>query len=246
MSDIKPNDFRKHAAEDEFFRLAAMEIESEQNEKFLEAQNLPDPSPEVLARMQSNIQKAMRHTRKQKHRATIIMHLSRFIACVAIVCFASISGVYFSVDAARNSINNFVLEILDDHAIIQTSVSSSQSGVALPSGWDGPFYVTWVPSQFNTVQSTELDSSYMLLYGNSSSPYYLSILVWDSTSAPAINTEGMVLESTETIQQAPAQIYTQTDNQDCMLLWAKDDYIIQIYGDISAEDSKKILENMHF
>lgn len=75
MSDIKPNDFRKHAAEDEFFRLAAMEIESEQNEKFLEAQNLPDPSPEVLARMQSNIQKAMRHTRKQKHRATIIMHL---------------------------------------------------------------------------------------------------------------------------------------------------------------------------
>ena len=31
MSNIKPNDFRKYDAEEEFFRLAAMEIESEQN-----------------------------------------------------------------------------------------------------------------------------------------------------------------------------------------------------------------------
>ena len=35
MSNIKPDDFRKHAAEEDFFRLAAIEIVSEQNEEFL-------------------------------------------------------------------------------------------------------------------------------------------------------------------------------------------------------------------
>ncbi|WP_276880250.1 hypothetical protein, partial [Bacteroides heparinolyticus] len=58
MSNIKPDDFRKHAAEEDFFRLAAMEIESEQNDEFLEAQSLPDPSPEVLQLV--NIEKAFR------------------------------------------------------------------------------------------------------------------------------------------------------------------------------------------
>ena len=58
MSNIKPDDFRKHAAEEDFFRLAAMEIEAEQNDEFLEAQSLPDPSPEVLQLV--NIEKAFR------------------------------------------------------------------------------------------------------------------------------------------------------------------------------------------
>ena len=58
MSNIKPDDLRRQAAEEEFFRLAALEIESEQNEEFLEAQSLPDPSPEVLQRMQANLQQS--------------------------------------------------------------------------------------------------------------------------------------------------------------------------------------------
>lgn len=246
MSDIKLDEFRNQAAEEEFLRLAALEIDAEQNEAFVEAQSLPDPPPEVLQRMQQNLQATMRQTRKKKRRHTIFLYLGRLTACAAAIFCVMFSGVYLGVDAARNSINNFVLELFDDHAVMQTEASKPESGTPLPTNWQGPFYVTWVPTRFTHVQATILDSNYVLTYGNKTSDDYLLIFVWSNSTFASINTEGMELISEETIQQATAQIYYHPEKAIYMLLWAKGNYIIQMYGDVSAEELIKIAENFEF
>lgn len=246
MSDIKLDEFRNQAAEEEFLRLAALEIDADQNEAFVEAQSLPDPPPEVLQRMQQNLQVTMRQTRKKKRRHTIFLYLGRLTACAAAICCVMFSGVYLGVDAARNSINNFVLELFDDHAIMRTEASEPKSGIALPLNWQGPFYVTWVPTRFNQVQASSFESNYTLLYESETSDDYFSIFTWSSSSAASVNTEGMELVSEETIQQSIAKVYVNIDKSICMLLWAKDDYMIQIYGTISVEESIKIAESFEF
>lgn len=244
MSNIKPDDFRKHAAEEDFFRLAAMEIESEQNEEFLEAQSLPDPSPEVFQRMQANLQMTMRRTRKRKRRHIIFSHLGRFTACAAVMCCIFISGVYFSVDAARNSINNFVLELFDDHAVIRTDVSESTSGTLLPVDWDGPFDITWTPSRFIHVHSEHIESAWFLNYNSDLISDTLAIYVWEAYHSPTIDTENMLLTEEVEIQNTSANIYLSEDQNVCVLLWAKGNYIIEIGGTISVEEAKKIAESL--
>ena len=246
MSNIKPDDFRKHAAEEDFFRLAAMEIESEQNEEFLEAQRLPDPSPEVLQRMQANLQMTMRRTRKRKRRHTIFLHLGRFTACAAVVCCILISGVYFNVDAARNSINNFVLELFDDHAVIRTESSEISTGALLPMNWSGPYSSNWTPAKFSSVQVTSLNFNWILKYSNKDCTEGMSIYVWVASHAPQIDIEESSLLEKVKIQGSDATIYTKKGKEICTLLWAKNDYIVMISGNICSEDAKKIAENIVF
>lgn len=246
MSNIKPDDFRKHAAEEEFFRLAAMEIESEQNEEFLEAQSLPDPSPEVLSRMQKNLQTTMRKTRRRKRRRTIFLQLGRLTACIAVVCGVLFSGAYFGVEAARNSINNFVLDLFDDHAVVITENSESHTGALLPIDWSGPYNITWTPTKFTDVQATLLDFNWILDYSNNDKSESMSICVWDAAHAPHIDTEGSTLLEQVEIQGADATVYTKPEKDICTLLWAKNDYIIAISGNISASEAKKIANSFIF
>lgn len=246
MSNIKPDDLRRQAAEEEFFRLAALEIESEQNEEFLEAQSLPDPSPEVLQRMQANLQQTMRKTQKRERRRTIFLNLKRFSACAAILCCVLLSGTYFSVEAARNSINNFVLEFFDDHAVLRTDASVKDEGTALPVNWEGPFYVTWIPTRFTQVSSKALESYWTLTYRTESDKDTLSIFVWDNIANLYISTEGFELLSQEDIEGFPANIYTSVDNDSSLLIWIKENYTIQIGGNLSADEIIKIAKNIVF
>ena len=207
---------------------------------------MPGPPPEVLQRMQANLQQTMRKTKQRKRRHIIFMHLGRLTACAAIVCCVLISGTYFSVDAARDSINNFVLELFDDHGIVKTKKSEFQSGAALPSNWQEPFYITWVPTRYVNVLINKLDSVWTLCYGSNSKDDTLSIYVWDFYHSPNIDTENMELISEEDIQEAPAKIYSSEDGKTCMLVWTKENYIVQILGVISPEEAEKIAESFVF
>lgn len=246
MSHIKLNEFRNQAAEEEFLRLAALEIDAEQNEAFVEAQSLPDPPPEVLQRIQQNLQATMRQTQKKKRHHTIFLYLGRFTACAAVVCGVMFSGVYLGVDAARSSINNFVLEIFDGNAMIFTKDSEVQTGIPLPKNWDGPFYVTWVPSRFSSVQSISLDSSWILLYNDEANSNNISISVWDTSIAPNIDIENTTFFEQVEIQNSTASIYFKPVKDVYTLLWGKSNYIIMITGDISSEEIKKIAKNIQF
>lgn len=246
MSNKNLDDFQRQSAEEEFLRLAALEIESEENEIFLEAQDLPDPDPKVLQGIQANLLETMRKSKKKQRNRKIFLQVGRLTACAAALCCLLITGVYFGVDAARLSINNFVMELFDSHSIVWTTAAQAQTGASLPTDWDGPFSVAWVPTRFVNVQVKDLQTSWGLIYTSNIEGENLFVYVWDSTYAPSVNTEDMELVSQEYIQNSPTSIYLNSSGEICTLIWAKSDYIIQIGGTISPDEAKKIAENFSF
>lgn len=246
MSNKNLDDFQRQSAEEEFLRLAALEIESEENEIFLEAQDLPDPDPEVLQGIHANLLETMRKSKKKQRNRKIFFQLGRLTACAAALCCLLITGVYFGVDAARLSINNFVMELFDGHSIVWTDTSQAQTGASLPGNWNGPFSVNWIPARFINVQAKDLQTSWGLIYTSNVEDEYLSIYVWDSSHAPSVNTDGLKLVSQESIQNSSANVYLDSLEEICTLIWAKSDYIVQIGGTVSPAEAKKIAENFNF
>ena len=238
-------EFRRQQAEEEFFRLAALEIENEENEEFWKAQDQPDPPPEVMERLHAHLQSDMRRAGRKTRRRRALKQLAQMAACLAIVCCVGFTGVYLTVDAARTAINNFVLEMFEGSAVVRTDETIDSSGVAMPDDWDGPFTVMWVPERYTDVRANDFGDSWQLLYddGESSS---LFVVVWVTNALPNVDMEGMQLFDEIKIQGGQAMVYVKHKTNTNMLLWTVNDYIIQIMGDATTEEIEKIAENFLF
>lgn len=239
-------EFRRQQAEEEFFRLAALEIENEENEEFWKAQDQPDPPPEVMERLHAHLQADMRRAGRKTRRRRALKQLAQMAACLAIVCCVGFTGVYLTVDAARTAINNFVLEMFDGYAVVRTDETIDSSGVAMPDDWDGPFAVMWVPIRFTDVKGNGFPDSWMLYYDNDLNENDLYILAWSASTAPYIDLEAMQFIDETQIQGGQAIMYSKEETNTNMLLWTVNDYIIQIMGDATTEEIKKIAENFLF
>lgn len=238
-------EFRRQQAEEEFFRLAALEIENEENEEFWKAQDQPDPPPEVMERLHAHLQADMRRAGRKTRRRRVLKQLAQMAACLAIVCCVGFTGAYLTVDAARTAINNFVLEMFDGNALAWTEETSESEGVTLPDNWDGPFDVMWVPECYTSVRANDYANSWQLYY-TSDNNEYLFVNVWSTAALPNVDMEGMRLVDETQIQDGQAMIYSKEETNTNMLLWTVNDYIIQIMGDATTEEIKKIAENFLF
>ena len=239
-------EFRRQQAEEEFFRLAALEIENEENEEFWKAQDQPDPPPEVMERLHAHLQADMRRAGRKTRRRRVLKQLVQMAACLAIVCCVGFTGVYLTVDAARTAINNFVLEMFEGSAVVRTDETIDSSGVAMPDDWDGPFTVMWVPTRFTDVKGNSFPDSWMLYYDNDLNENDLYILAWSASTAPYIDLEAMQFIDETQIQGGQAIMYSKEETNTNMLLWTVNDYIIQIMGDATTDEIEKIAENFLF
>lgn len=239
-------EFRRQQAEEEFFRLAALEIENEENEEFWKAQDRPDPPPEVMERLHAHLQADMRRAGRKTRRRRALKQLAQMAACLAIVCCVGFTGVYLTVDAARTAINNFVLEMFEGSAVVRTDETIDSSGVAMPDDWDGPFTVMWVPERYTDVKASRFNDNWMLFYNDKQRDEDLCIVVWTTSALPNVDMEGVRLINEMQIQGGQAIIYSKQEADTNMLLWTVNDYIIQIMGDATTEEIEKIAENFLF
>lgn len=238
-------EFRRQQAEEEFFRLAALEIENEENEEFWKAQDQPDPPPEVMERLHAHLQADMRRAGRKTRRRRALKQLAQMAACLAIVCCVGFTGVYLTVDAARTAINNFVLEMFEGNALVWTEETSGSEGVTLPDNWDGPFDVMWVPERYIDSKAASFSDSWQLYYSDANGEV-LFITAWSTSALPNVDMEGMRLVDETQIQDGRAIIYSKEETNTNMLLWTVNDYIIQVMGDATAEEIEKIAENFLF
>lgn len=238
-------EFRRQQAEEEFFRLAALEIENEENEEFWKAQDQPDPPLEVMERLHAHLQADMRRAGRKTRRRRALKQLAQMAACLAIVCCVGFTGVYLTVDAARTAINNFVLEMFEGNALVWTEETSGSEGVTLPDYWDGPFDVMWVPERYINVMANNLEDSWQLYYYTADREM-LTITVWSVNALPNVDMEGMQLVDEKMIQSGQAMIYNKEGQNAHMLLWTVNDYIVQVVGNATAEEIEKIAENFLF
>ena len=239
------HEYLNRKAEEQFFRMAAEEIDAEDDRLFAQAQELPDPDGETMARLEAGLQTAMKKARRRAQRRRWLHGLGRVAAGVAIVSGGLFAGAYLTVDATRNAVNNFVLEAFDGYAQMETE-AREKSGPTMPADWDGPFAVMWVPERFSSVDGFEMDGIWYLFYDDTNSLNDLSIFVWHSEQAPRINLDGFHEVSTESIQNSDARIYFSKDRNIYMLLWTHDSYNIQIEGGQSLQEITKIAKNFNF
>lgn len=238
-------EYLNRKAEEQFFRMAAEEIDAEEDRLFAQAQELPDPDDETMARLEAGLQTAMKKARRRAQRRRWLHGLGRVAAGVAIVSGGLFAGAYLTVDATRNAVNNFVLEAFDGYAQMETE-ERERSGVAVPPDWDGPFVVTWVPERFTHVDHLETSKTWSLLYDDKTSSQDLSVFVWSVGGTPYISFENLELAKSETIQKSQANIYYNSREDSYMLLWTHNNYNIQIDGCTSTEEAIKIAENFSF
>lgn len=239
-------EYLNRKAEEQFFRMAAEEIDAEDDRLFAQAQELPDPDDETMARLEAGLQTAMKKARRRAQRRRWLHGLGRVAAGVAIVSGGLFAGAYLTVDATRNAVNNFVLEAFDGYAQMETEESVELSGPTMPVGWDGPFNIGWIPERFSHVDSLKMTGTWHLFYKNEDSSQNMSISVWLTKYSPRINTEGLDEVSSEEILGSPARILYDPTSAFHTLLWTYNNYSIQINGSVSASEIKKIAENFAF
>ena len=248
MSDKKLDDLRRKQAEEDLFRMAAQEIDAEENEAFWQAQQLPDPPPEVMERLQKGLQAEMNRAARKRRTRRVWKHVGQAAACIAIVGAVALTGTYVNVEAARKAINNFFLDYFDGNAVMRTDETQDASGVGMPDDWSGPFAVLWVPERFTAVSAKELDDNWMLLYNDMIEESNLYIIVWTAKGEPSVDVQDMHLVERLKIQEQEATIYIQENEQEqeYMLLWTSSDYVVQIRGSVTQEEIVKIAENISF
>ena len=168
------HEYLNRKAEEQFFRMAAEEIDAEEDRLFAQAQELPDPDDETMARLEAGLQTAMKKARRRAQRRRWLHGLGRVAAGVAIVSGGLFAGAYLTVDATRNAVNNFVLEAFDGYAQMETE-EREKSGPTMPADWDGPFAVMWVPDRFENVESIKMTGTWHLFYTGDHSAQSMSI-----------------------------------------------------------------------
>lgn len=246
MSDKKLDDLRRKQAEEDFFRMAAQEIDAEENEAFWQAQQLPDPPPEVMERLQKGLQAEMNRAARKRRTRRVWKHVGQAAACIAIVGAVALTGTYVNVEAARKAINNFFLDYFDGNAVLRTDETQDAPGVGMPVDWDGPFTVGWVPERFTGVTSKVNDGNWTLFYDDENSDQDFYVWVWTGMALPNVDIQDMTLIEQTEIHGDDASIYEKQDTEECMLLWASNDYVVQIRGGVTQEEIVKIAENISF
>lgn len=168
----------------------------------------------------------------------------RLIACLAFASVLTTGALYITVDAARNTINNFFLELHDGYAILHGNEEQDGIKAPLPENWAGPATPEWIPERFTNVAGTEMHFSAELAYFTETSDETLLISIWAAEANPAIDRENMFFSRTLTVQGVPASMYIKSETKQLYLDFTINGLVIQICGDVSEQEIIKIAENI--
>lgn len=237
---------RRQQAEETLLRHAAAEIVRQDQEDFFAAQDLPDPPPELLARVDAAV---YRELHKGGGKRRVLRRLANFGKAAAVLVLISGSMLtlgYVSVDATREKINVFLLENFGTHVVVHTEETDEGIGSILPNGWNGPARPAWIPKRFTYVNSSSSGRSYFLHYTSATPSDILIISIWPSTLSPYWDAEQMGTPESITIQNVPASLYCKESDSSYTLIFTKSDTTVQIFGSITRSEILKIAENISF
>ncbi len=184
---------------------------------------------------------------EKRHRAKRWFNgASRLVACLALASVLTTGVLYVTVDAARNTINNFFLELHDGYAILHGNEELDGSKAPLPENWTGPITPEWVPERFTLVSGSEMQFSSSLVYTTEDNSGMLLVTTWDAESSPAIDLEDMTFCRELTIHGVTASLYTKNDIDQMYLDFVIDDIMVRLCGDVTEQEIIKIAENLAY
>ena len=251
MSDRMIDELKRQQSEDNFFRMAGQMISEEELAEFEKSQQeAPELPPDLAAKFHKQNRELIERSFKKKKHRIIFRRMAQAAAALMICVGASGTALYVTVDAARDSINNFFLEQFEDHAVVKPDDGrdglDESSGCAVPDDWDGPVTPGWVPERYTDVEGSGSEEDRVLFYSSSQKGDYLVIHIVSGKYDLNIDTEDMILHSQRIVQNVPAQIYFKKDDGQISIVFTKNDITVRIRGNLSEDEAAKIAENIKF
>lgn len=248
MSDLFPNEMERDYYDELFMQDAARLIDAELLEDAIAAQNMDVDAAWLLELQQASMKQLQKKKKKQvyEHR---LKRIGRMAATFVIALSLLFSAVYFTVDAARDTLNNFMTGKTNRRATVVYPVNvEGQTYSLIPEGWRGPLYATWLPDGYvHATSGTQSDRHWWLCYSHKDDIFKsVCIYAWDETYKPKIDVESYELVSESAVQGVPATTYYDTKNETYTLIMVKNDLTIQILGTISEAEIFQIAESLEF
>ena len=246
MSDHMLDELLRQQNEEDFFREAGKLIAEEEMEKLLDLQNAPEIPPDLAKKFHKESQELISGSFKKKSHRIVFRHATQVAAAVMIGIGISSTALYVTVDAARNSINNFFLEQFDDHAVVKPDDGNIGSNRTVPEGWDGPATPGWIPERYTDIKTSITNQFYGLFYSDSNGFDNLLIYMAAEGTPLNIDTEDMAFDSEITVQNVSAKLYSKANDNQNAIAFVKNDTSILIRGNVALDELIKISENLIF
>ena len=190
----------------------------------------------------NSIRRALAARARSQRRLHLAKQAKRVTAVFVLSCAAVLSTVYFTVDAARATVNNFFLELGDGCAIVHRR--GEPGGPMLPEGWSDIATPTWVPERFKYVLGTDLEGMKELIYQSDDPVDFLSISAWTDDMVPYVDQETLTFVKEVSLDGIPANLYEDAASGRYALLFVKNDYSIHIAGTVTEEEILRIGEGL--
>lgn len=244
----KQSELEKNFYDEKFMSDAADMINLNLLEQAMNAQSeAPDETwmQQMEALTLQNISKVKRKQTVKHQFRRILSSAAMFVVTLCVL----FSCVYFTVDAARDTINNFMLGKANRRASVVYPINvPGKTYSIIPENWHGPVYPNWLPDNYiQSSSGTQLDRYWWLCYHlESDISKTICIYVWDDTFAPNVDIEGYTLIEEPTIQNVHTQIYYDNKWDQTVLIMVKNDLVVRIAGEISDAEIITIAEFLEF
>ncbi len=246
MSDHMLDELLRQQNEEDFFREAGKLIAEEEMEKLLDLQNAPEIPPDLAKQFHKESQELISGSFKKKSHHIVFRRATQVAAAVMIGIGISSTALYVTVDAARNSINNFFLEQFDDHAVVKPDDGNIGSNRTVPEGWNGPATPGWIPERYTNVVDSVSDGVYGLFYSGSQESDILLIHLASGKLELNIDTEDMLYCSEVSVQGVSGKIYSKFEENQYALFFVKNDISVLIRGNASVDEIVKVADQIIF
>lgn len=204
-----------------------------------------------LQNMARSTKKTLKAHMTRRRALSSLRKAGRGAAITMLTAGLLLGGIYGTVEAAREPINNFFLAKRNpSHAIFVPSTVQEADQYLVPEDWDCPIYPTWIPDGYQLESAHILpDKIWYLIYTSGSDEtdrIFISIDNAQNLGTLAVNTEGMTPLSEPTIQGVPTRIVQDTRADAYVLTMVKNDYLVEISVSTSVADAVQIAELFAF
>ena len=204
-----------------------------------------------LQNMARSTKKTLKAHMTRRRALSSLRKAGRGAAITMLTAGLLLGGIYGTVEAAREPINNFFLAKRNpSHAIFVPSTVQNADQYLVPEDWDCPIYPTWIPDGYQ-LESADIvpGKSWYLIYTSGSEGTDSINVTIDNVAnlgTMAVNTEGVESISEPVIQGVPARIVQDTRVDTYVLTMVKNDYLVEISASTSMADLVRIAELFSF
>lgn len=215
---------------DNNLKLALTELMYKEADELMVEYELYDFSPEFEKKMEKLIK------RRRKPYFRMINTVGKRAACIAACAFIVSSASLMSVDAVREAVLGFIMNIFEDHSDISLTNDGKH-----PDTIQDVYEITYDISDYSIVFTDYNDRNRSTVYSKNDKEVVFEQYIQDSFNL-RINTEGATISHIDI--NGYDTIYYYDNSQNHNFIWDNGQYIFYLSSNLSKEETISIVKSV--